>query len=80
MFVMMGGTCTHKATFALQKLLRLGTALVTGQERHACDLRHLQACMPAESITPLAECVLHHPVDSGAVRLLHKGTTTACDS
>ncbi len=72
-----GGTSEHKATFALQKLLSLGKAWGTGQERHACDLGHLQACMPAEGITPLAEGMAHHPVDPGAVHLLHKGTTTA---
>ena len=74
-----GGTSKHKATFALQKLPSLGKAWGTGQERHACDLRHLQACMPAEGITPLAEGMAHHPVDPGAVHLLHKGTTTACN-
>jgi hypothetical protein len=75
----MGGKSKHKATFAMQKLLSLRKAWGTGQERHACDLGHLQACMPAEGITPLAEGMAHHPVDPGAVHLLHKGTTTACD-
>ena len=80
MSVMMGGTSKHKAIFALQKLLSLRKAWATGQERHVCDLGHLQACMPAESITSLAERVPCHPVDPGTVRLLHKGTTTACNS
>ncbi len=82
MFVMLGGTSCmskHMATFALQKLLSLGTAWVTGQERHACDLGHLQACMPAEGITPLAEHLLCHPIHPGTMRLLHNGTTTAYD-
>ena len=83
MFVMLGGTsCTSKHTtiFALQSLLSLGAAWVTGQERHACDLGHLQACMPAEGITPLPECRACHPVTPGAVRLLHNSTTTACEA
>ena len=80
MFLITGGTHKHKTTFALQKLFSLGTAWLTGQQRHACDLGHLQACMPAEGITPLGERLLHHPVHPGAMRLLHNGTTTACDS
>ena len=78
--VMMGGTSKHMTSFALQKLFSIGTAWVTRQERHACDLGHLQACMPAEGITPLGEGLLHHPVHPDAMGLLHSGTTTACDS
>ena len=80
MFVMMGGTSKHKATFAMQKVLSLGTAWATGQERHACDLGHLQACMPAKGITPLAELLTRHPVDPGAMRHLRDSTSTACGS
>ena len=80
MFWMMGGTSKHMTTFALQKLSQARTAWLTGQERHACDLGHLQACMPAEGITPLGERLLHHPVHPSAMRLLHNGTTTACNS
>ncbi len=71
------GAQVNTRQHALQKLLSLGKAWRAGEERHACDLGHLEACMPAEGITPLAEGMAHHPVHPGTVRLLHKGTTTA---